>query len=1272
MSLSTFVSTLPGSTRQFLGNIFHKKNGHRAQQQQFQALSPHSTSTSISSTNNNNPNDSITANNNSIRNEKVAATPLPISSTFLEKYPSALETSNTSILSVLLPPVSIRAGDFDYNYHTNRISNTSSRESGTGTPLCESPPQMLILPPRRSSIGTNTSNSSASSVTTPPTSGIAGAGASAALTSANTGLKSPSPLSPRGDSGYTQGHVAITFTKFISTPTIPTPALTVSTAPPITTTSNNIHSGLDSFLLNNKDDSAEDIILNLEAMSPTTRKKKFDHFTFLRSSVAATATSERRNGGGGGGGGAVSILSNLASTFKRQHDNNNTSSNSSRRSPSKLSLGFTHQHQQPQHQHQQQKGKQQEQQQSQLQPLQQPPTLKSPRSQLFFITGRSKKESVRPLTFNKLSSKRVSSSSPSVILDVPSLPATETKSSATTATPATTTKTTTSRISNITSPTRTTATMKTKRLSKNQPATAITAATITSTPASAPAPVNLTESELFPSPLSMMHWPILPELVVIRDLPEYVPGDSFGCNAKRNEKYARTRLVALREHQQVLVGLLGDLLTLDQQRREQQPVFKDPAHSVEKATVTAATRKNTPASVSVSQAAVLTTSSSKDQKEAGAAAEADCECNCQKRRRHQIQKHDSAVREYQRAILDLWQTDENLCHWLSRYIRTTRHIDRRLDYMLAAMAEDNRNGNSTTTVLASSPSPFKYPAALGMTQEIGYRGYGIVTGTSATDRPGSGVSNPELERMGILQPRLLGYPTTDLSLKESGTDGSECQSHPSTFRTAALNEITMESTTLGMIDTGLSPMRLSRQKIPTIKVNSPELLFKPLPKLPDNNDTSNSSRKGSVTSITPSFTTINSLPRGVVATMRRRGLMRESRLVPGPMLSQAIRELVTSSAPIAPPPAIPAPKRPKPPTFPINISSSIKRTSAVRIVSTSFFPSVPSLPASAMIAYSRTRPSYPLPPGFTASGAGDARLCDSMRSPISTLAPILELNQADQKNQLLSLLQPCESESSRNSMSSATDPTVTTCAKDVKDIKPRLSTSTLEATTPAPAPASTVTTATPKSATASDNATQMAMMVSDVGDYNEIDASVFVGYHLQSLSKANGLLLRFNKESRRSHAVLQRFEAAKRAFERRVLGYGLGLDCAGVGEGSDSEQTTILDKIFVYGVAVILPLVFIYLLIHLCGWWRFFRIRKSPKTATTAITTTTVIAEDDAPDYSHIIFDNNGNNDDADLPPYSTAIAMDNLQAPPSPPPAPTAVSDQAAPAPTPASVPQS
>ncbi|KAG0308164.1 hypothetical protein BGZ97_000143 [Linnemannia gamsii] len=98
----------------------------------------------------------------------------------------------------------------------------------------------------------------------------------------------------------------------------------------------------------------------------------------------------------------------------------------------------------------------------------------------------------------------------------------------------------------------------------------------------------------------------------------------------------------------------------------------------------------------------------------------------------------------------------------------------------------------------------------------------------------------------------------------------------------------------------------------------------------------------------------------------------------------------------------------------------------------------------------------------------------------------------------------------------------------------------------------------------------------------------------------------------------------------------------------------ILDKIFVYGVSIIIPLVFILVLIQLCGWWRFMRCREARKTtATTDITNvpapTPFAIGDGAPDYNHITFDNSDINDDEVLPPYSTAIAMDTLQSPTSP-----------------------
>jgi hypothetical protein len=78
----------------------------------------------------------------------------------------------------------------------------------------------------------------------------------------------------------------------------------------------------------------------------------------------------------------------------------------------------------------------------------------------------------------------------------------------------------------------------------------------------------------------------------------------------------------------------------------------------------------------------------------------------------------------------------------------------------------------------------------------------------------------------------------------------------------------------------------------------------------------------------------------------------------------------------------------------------------------------------------------------------------------------------------------------------------------------------------------TTATATPRNATP----LQKPCEYLEDGNVDDIETSVFIGYHLQSLAKANEFLLQFNKESRRSFGVLRRFEAARQVFERRVLG----------------------------------------------------------------------------------------------------------------------------------------
>ncbi|KAF9955369.1 hypothetical protein BGZ72_003787 [Mortierella alpina] len=58
--------------------------------------------------------------------------------------------------------------------------------------------------------------------------------------------------------------------------------------------------------------------------------------------------------------------------------------------------------------------------------------------------------------------------------------------------------------------------------------------------------------------------PVLKSTVQISNLPPYFPGEDFGRNGARNEKYAMMRLVAIREHQEALGHLLHRLPTCAQ------------------------------------------------------------------------------------------------------------------------------------------------------------------------------------------------------------------------------------------------------------------------------------------------------------------------------------------------------------------------------------------------------------------------------------------------------------------------------------------------------------------------------------------------------------------------------------------------------------------------------------------------------------------------------------------------------------------------------------
>ncbi|KAF9113467.1 hypothetical protein BGX27_001531 [Mortierella sp. AM989] len=162
----------------------------------------------------------------------------------------------------------------------------------------------------------------------------------------------------------------------------------------------------------------------------------------------------------------------------------------------------------------------------------------------------------------------------------------------------------------------------------------------------------------------------IPEKVLIHGLPKYFPEDNIGRNAKRNEMYARIRLKALREHQKVLVQLLSDLLGMDNMYRRNQSqnqTSRDQPHSV-------------------SEQGEQRQCGNRNQ---GSDTHTSSECfnklstcgGCRQALR--LQKRELAVRGYQKAIIDLWHIDQNMCYWLSRYIQTARRVAQSIEFMFA-------------------------------------------------------------------------------------------------------------------------------------------------------------------------------------------------------------------------------------------------------------------------------------------------------------------------------------------------------------------------------------------------------------------------------------------------------------------------------------------------------------------------------------------------------------------------------------------------------------
>ncbi|KAF9935362.1 hypothetical protein FBU30_003152 [Linnemannia zychae] len=617
--------------------------------------------------------------------------------------------------------------------------------------------------------------------------------------------------------------------------------------------------------------------------------------------------------------------------------------------------------------------------------------------------------------------------------------------------------------------------------------------------------------------LSSMGWPNLPKTVTITDLPEYIPDDSFGRNARRNERYARARLIALRDHQHVLIMLLSQLSSMERYHHLRCDHVIVP--------IALRTRLHSDGEISLPVASTFNSSK--------ATTELEYEFSCQKRLRCQLEKRNATIQAYRRVILEIWQMDQSLCYWLSRYIRATRYIDQSLNFMLSTLM-DNPNSASIASL-----KPPDYD--LDFDDENSHHAFRV----DPDEQPISSVSNPELERMGILQSRLLDYSTGAFSTKENeiitqdirkidpclGLESNEPSDSAKAFfgLTASSTTAIMPSLAIPVPpfvqETSSSPLILNQinSSFTLPPQSSPELSKV-------NNDIASGASMDSFLSkfdgnfSTSGFTSITTTTTGSIPYT----FSTKISILPAPQLNQDMPELATSSVPIASRPDISAPKFPK-------------------VVNTPFFPTVLPISDSPLLS-SRTSPvSVPL----VSSTAGSYSIVVDKDSSIlrsqlsSSIAPILEHHQNNHQ-----IHDKC---SLHNSMSSIFKPTTydhetigigIEAGIDNKHVCQNIS------STPTIASTSTSITDTLSTITAiviseaetetgetkSNTAICEYDLVSCYYDSHEIESSVYIGYHLQACAKANEFLLQFNKESCRAAAILERFEAAQQAFIQ-VMGF---------------------------------------------------------------------------------------------------------------------------------------
>ena len=232
--------------------------------------------------------------------------------------------------------------------------------------------------------------------------------------------------------------------------------------------------------------------------------------------------------------------------------------------------------------------------------------------------------------------------------------------------------------------------------------------------------------------------------------------DEFGMDAKRNEVYAQTRLRALREHQMVLVELMTLLMERElfashgsRDPRRSTRSGKRLSNAATVGSPTPSERYSLMSTTLISSDDLILLNSEIFQEDArvldgnpgggegrkgGALPSSLSPCKCQLRRIRRRQKREEAARVYLAMVLDLWQLDQNMCHWLSRYIRTIRRVHRSLEYIKSCVAL-SKAGSGTTDE-----------------EERPLREGDLV---SDCDLAKGSVTMDELERVGILQTNLL-------------------------------------------------------------------------------------------------------------------------------------------------------------------------------------------------------------------------------------------------------------------------------------------------------------------------------------------------------------------------------------------------------------------------------------------------------------------------------------------------------------------------------------